>query len=120
MEFQYQEDYNKLNQTCPPTDHTAQEIEPVYRWVFDTIDDDRNFKSQFHKNPKRFLNKDDTSKCHALSLSMFNNLENSIIRFKELKDTMGDSITQTLGSKVAVGKISKTDGVNSKFQRLAL
>lgn len=118
MRFKYQQDYDKLTQTCPPADHLAQTIDPVYRWVFDSIEDERNFKSQFHKNPKRFLDKGDLTKCSALGLSMFNSLAGSVQRFNELKDVMGDTIYQTLGTKVAQGKISLTDGVNSKIERL--
>jgi hypothetical protein len=118
MKFKYQRDYDKLTQSCPPADHVAQDIDPVYRWVFDSIDDERNFKSQFHKNPKRFLNKDDLIKCSALGLSMFNNLIGSVQRFNELKDAMGDAIHQTLGTKIAQGKISLADGVNGKIERL--
>ena len=117
MEFKYQLNYDNLSQSCPPSDHTAGEIESVFRWVFDTITDERNFTSQFHKKPKRFLNKDDVTKCKALGLSMFNNFEGSITRFNELKDDMGDNIFQTLGTKISQGKISITDGVNGKIER---
>jgi hypothetical protein len=86
MTFKYQQDYDKLTQACPPADHLAQNIDPVYRWVFDSMDDERNFKSQFHKKPKRFLNKDDLTKCNALALSMFNNLAGSVQRFNEGND----------------------------------
>jgi hypothetical protein len=118
MEFKYQQDYEKLSQTCPPSDHTALDIDPVYRWVFDTINDDRNFTSQFHKKPKRFLNVDDLTKCKALGLSMFNNLSGSLIRFNELKEVLGENLYQTLGTKIAKGRIMLTDGVNGKIERL--
>ena len=117
MEYKYQLDYDNLSQFCPPLDHTAQEINPVYRWVFDTISDERNFKPQYHKKPKRFLNNDDVTKCKALGLSMFNNLEGSMQRYKELKDSMGDNIFETLGNKVSQGKISISDGVNGAIER---
>jgi len=103
LEFKYQQNYEKLTQTCPPADHTAQDIDPVFRWVFHNINDERNFISQFHKKPKRFLNSDDLTKCKALGLSMFNNLDGFISRFNELKDVMGDNVYQTLGIKIAKG-----------------
>ena len=117
MEFKYQADYNNLSQSCPPTDYVTREIDPVFRWVFETIVDERNFKSQYHKKPKRFLNNDDVVKCNALALSMFNSLEGSLTRFNELKNDMGDNVFQTLGTKIAQGKISITDGVNGKIER---
>jgi hypothetical protein len=116
--FKYQKDYDKLTQVCPPADYTSQNLNPVYRWVFDFMDDEWNFLSQFHKKPKRFLNRDDITKCNAMALSMFNNLEGSIERFQELKEDMGDNIHGTLGTKVAIGKITLTDGVNGKIERL--
>ena len=117
MKYKYQQDYNKLSETCPPTDCSAQEINRVFRWVFDTITDERNFISQFHKNPKRFLNKDDYQKCTAMAFSMFNKLNGSKSRFQELKEIMGDSIYKTLGTKIAKGKITVNDGVNGKVER---
>ncbi len=108
MDFKYQQDYNTLTDACPPKDHLSQNMDPVCRWVFDSMDDERNFKSQFHKSPKRFLSKDDLTKCSALALSMFNSLAGSVQRFNELKDVMGEAIHQTLGTKIAQGKISLT------------
>jgi hypothetical protein len=118
MKFKYQKDYDKLKQACPPSDHVSQNIDPVYRWVFDTMDDEGNFISQFHKKPKRFLNSDDLTKCNALGLSMFNSLEGSINKFNELKEYIGETIYQTLGTRIAKGKIALSDGVNGKIERL--
>jgi hypothetical protein len=118
MKFKYQKDYAKLKQTCPPTDHASQNIDPVYRWVFDTMGDERNFLSQFHKKPKRFLHSEDLTKCNSLGLSMFNSFEGSINKFNELKEYIGETIYQTLGTRIAKGKISLSDGVNGKIERL--
>lgn len=117
MEFKYQEEYKTLSELCPPNDHKEGEISPVFRWVFDDIADERNFKSQYHKKPKRFDNKNDLDKCNALGLSMFNNFDGSVARFKELKEIIGESVFQTLGTKIAQGKISISDGVNGKIER---
>ena len=76
MELEFEVHYNSLSELCPPINYKPQYIEEVYRWVFDTITDTRNFQSQYHKNPKRFQLKRDKEKCDAIALSMFNNLEN--------------------------------------------
>lgn len=118
MSFKYQDDYEKLKQTCPPSGYIQKDMEPVFRWVFNSIEDDRNFNSQYHKNPKRFLNKDDLTKCKALGLSLFNSLHGSRERFQELKDDIGDNVYSTLGTQLAKGSIRLGDGVNSKIERL--
>lgn len=76
-----------------------------------------HIQTQYHKNPKRFLNKDDLTKCKALGLSFFNNLEGSIKRFDELKSDIGETVFSTLGKNVAKGVIKKTDGVNGQLER---
>jgi len=118
MSFKYQNDYDKLSNTCPPDEYIAKIIEPAYRWVFDSIDDKNNFTPQFHKKPIRFLNNDDLTKCKSMGLSFFNDLKGSIERFNELKDNLGDNIYAILGVKIAKGKIDTSDGVNSDFERL--
>lgn len=57
------------------------------------------------------------TKCKALGLSFFNNLEGSIERFNELKSDIGETVYSTLGTNVAKGIIKKTDGVNGQPER---
>lgn len=118
MEFKYQTDYDELSIACPPTDHTARNIEPVYRWVFSSIEEEGNFTPQFFKNPKRFLNESDSTKCKSLGLSLFVNLDDSIERFNELKEYIGIKIYSALGTRIAEGKLNDTDGVNGEIERL--
>ncbi len=49
MELEFQKEYDLLHNQCPPKHYTAQDIDPVYRWTFDDIEDTRNFQSQYHK-----------------------------------------------------------------------
>ena len=119
MEFKYQDEYDKLSSACHPTDHAARNIDPVYRWVFGKIDDARNFAPQFYRIPKRFLNESDLTKCKALGLSLFNDLDSSIERFNELKEYIGEKVYSTLGNRIAKGNIEGTDGVNGKIERLS-
>lgn len=77
------------------------------------------FKYQeFFKNPKRFLNESDSTKCKSLGLSLFVNLNDSIERFNELKEYIGNKVYSTLGTRIAEGKINDTDGVTGKIERL--
>ncbi len=112
MIFKYQKDYNKLSIDCPPTIYKRQDIEQVFRWIFDDILDERNFEPQFFQNPLRFNAKSDFEKCSYMSLSMFENLSRAKRRFEELYEFMGTKAYQTLGQKIAKGRITKEDGVN--------
>lgn len=117
MELAFQEDYNLLNEQCPPKDYKPQNIDKVYRWTFENIEDTRNFKSQYHKNPKRFQFKTDKEKCAALALSMFNNLEGAKERFAEIAEDMGEKIYQIVGNKIAKGFITNECGLNGAIER---
>jgi len=37
LNYKYQQDYDTLTSTCPPVDYSSQEIDPVFRWVFDSM-----------------------------------------------------------------------------------
>jgi hypothetical protein len=117
MTFEFQNDYDNIA-NCPPKDYKAQEIENVFRWFFDDIEDNRNFQTQYHKNPKRFQVKSDLEVCKALALSMFDNLEGARERFDELSEDLGDKVYQILGTQIAQGKITAVCGVNGKIERL--
>lgn len=118
LKFKYQEDYDKLTHTCPPDDFTSKDLNPVFRWVFNPMEDERNFVPQYHRNPKRFLNKDDATKCKAMGLSMFVDLNDSIHRFNELKKQIGANVYRTLGDKIAQGSVIPIDGVNGTLEWL--
>jgi hypothetical protein len=112
MIFRFQEDYDTLKEPCPPKHHKTRDMKEVYRWTFETIGDNRNFQSQYHKNPKRFQQKSDIIKCQALGLSCFDNLEGAKERFSELFDDIGEKVYQMMGNKIAKGSLLKTDGVS--------
>jgi hypothetical protein len=110
----FQFDLEGVGRNCPPADYEQRQIDPVYRWVFDLIEDGRNFLPPFHRNPPRFIHADQKLRCEAMALSMFDNLGGAMERFSELKSSMGPRIYLLIGSKVAVGSLSETDGVFSK------
>jgi hypothetical protein len=116
MKFQYQSEFDSLElKECPPNNYKAQNIEQVFRWVFDDMDDSRNFQPQYHKNPKRFWGKTPEMICSSLALSMFDSAENAEIRFYELRELLQQKVYGILGTKIAVGKLTKQDGLNSKL-----
>jgi phosphatidate phosphatase APP1 len=115
MPFLHREDFENLKLTnCPPSDYKPKIIETAFRWVYDDIDDSRNFVSQYHKNPKRFLDKNEKTICSGLALSMFDSIGNAQARFYELREILQEKAYNTLGTKIAVGTITESDGVNSE------
>lgn len=116
MKFKYQKEFDSLElKNCPPSDYKSQNMEQAFRWVFDDIEDERNFQPQYHKNPKRFWGKSPEMVCSSLALSMFNSAENAETRFYELRELLQQKVYDILGTKIAVGKLTKQDGVNSKL-----
>ena len=97
MKFAFDNDYELLKQLCPPPEYAPIHLENVYRWVFATIEDSRNFQTQYHKSPKRFQNKTNAEKCEGLALSMFDDLERAKKRFKTLAKRIGENVYTTLG-----------------------
>lgn len=118
MNYKYQQDYDLLITPCPPIDYKAKNIDAVYRWVFDDIQDSRNFLPQYHRKPQRFLHKEDIDKCKGMALSLFSNSDGALKRYAELKDLMGSNISKTLGTQIAEGSLSEEDGVNGEMERL--
>jgi hypothetical protein len=115
MDFLYQEKFDEHHlEDCPPKHYQAKDMAEVFRWVFDDMDDDRNFISQFEKNPKRFLGKDAATKCAGLALSMFDSIENAKNRFKLVRKMMKDKAFRDLGTHIAIGYISNKDGVSEE------
>jgi hypothetical protein len=43
--FEYQKDFQLLAEACPPEYFTYQNINPVFRWVFDALSDKNNYLS---------------------------------------------------------------------------
>lgn len=117
MQFKYQKAYNQLSGLCPPKDCLNKDIES-YRWVFDDIKNDENFKPLAKKDPARVLSMSERDSCKAHSLSMFNTKEAAMKRFAFFKDgLMQDKAYELLGTKLAKGNITKDHGVNSNVDK---
>lgn len=112
--YKYQPDFDLLRLTCPPADYVGKNM-PAFRWVYESMQHENNFKSQYHKNPKRFLSKADAEKCRAMALSMFESLAAAEQRFRDLREDIGANVYKTLGTHVAKGDLTAADGVNGRI-----
>jgi hypothetical protein len=112
MKLKYQENLESIGRNCPPDGYVAEQITPVYRWVFEQIEDPRNFQAPLFRKPTRFSESSPHRCCEAMALSMFDNLEGARARFLELKTAMGESIYKALGNRIAIGYIEKSDGLH--------
>ncbi len=113
MDFEYSDKFENLSVKCPPDDYLPKNM-TVFRWVFNEITDERNFKPLALQNPKRILDFDDTTKCKSFALSVYNSEENAKKRFQFLKNTMGEKAYKTLGTNIASLNITEIDGVNEE------
>lgn len=107
--FQYQEILDNLAVPCPPPDYRERET-VAYRWVFDTMEDERNFLPQYVKNPNRFDNKPDLEKCTALGLSFFEQASQANDRFAYLKSRVSPAYHPAMETNLAMGVIKQEFG----------
>ncbi len=110
--FKYQTYFEELKTLCPPSNYTAQN-KNAFRWIFDDVNDENNFKPVFFKNPKRFNEKSDEAQCMAMGLSFFDSLETAERRFLHLKKRLGEEVSKVLGSQITQGQIQEEDGVSN-------
>ena len=110
--YKYQTYFEKLTTLCPPSNYVAQNKE-AFRWIFDNLKNEDNFKPVYFKNPKRFNEKSDEERCMAMGLSFFETLKTAESRFFKLKKRLGQEAYKILGSQIAQGQIQEADGVNS-------
>jgi hypothetical protein len=114
MEFYYHHEIAAFQPKCPPEDYV--QIERVtYRWVFDSIDDERNFKAQAEKNPNILNDKSDIGKCECYALSFHISAEASKEHFNIFL-RMSKKAYARLGTNIAVGNLEKEDGVAANVE----
>ena len=122
MDYQFLEDFKKLSVKCPPINYKVKNM-TVYRWVFDDIDNENNFKPRWYILPDVELEKieqikdaviRDTKKCAMLALSMFVTEADAKDRFEYFLDTQGKKAYKRFGTHVSKGDITKNDGVSEE------
>lgn len=117
MIFKFQNEFDALSEPCPPQDCIDKDIE-AYRWIFDSLEDEENFKPLAKKNPARVLSMEEKDNCKAHSLSMFDSREAAKSRFRFFREgLMNDKAFKLLGTKIAKGNIKKEHGVNSSVDK---
>jgi hypothetical protein len=116
MDFFYKEQMEILNSSCPPDNYQQIEIE-CFRWVFNDIKNENNFKAQALKNPKILNAKSDAAKCECYALSFHNSELNSRKHFEYFL-SQGTHVYKRLGTHIAKGKLEKSDGVSSDIDKI--
>lgn len=109
MRFKYHIFVHDLTD-CPPSHAYAQDL-TAFRFVFNQIDDQRNFVPVYILKPKRRLARDPHYKtCSGYGLSLFDSLENACKRYADLVESV-PNFPQTVGTHIAKGQSNKSDGV---------
>ncbi len=114
MNWKYKHEMGKIASPCPPENYENRATE-AFRWVFDEIVDVRNFEPLFFQKPARTAKFSDKEKCMALGLSFFKSLDSSVKQFNLLSNKLGDRVYLEIGTKVASGHLSDSDGVCGKI-----
>ena len=97
---------------CPPSNSIQEQLN-AYRFVYDPINE-KSFLPQGVKSPKRMNNSNDNMKCSLLALSFFSSEESAKARYASLKKKIRN-INKTLGSHIAQGVLSPSDGQRSEI-----
>lgn len=122
MDFEFLENFNKLSVVCPPNSYKPKNI-PVFRWVFDAITDEKNFKPRYFLVPQTELeklekipdNKDrDSKKCDMFALSFFESEQAARDRFDFFLNNNGKTIYKRFGTQIATCDITAKDGLNEE------
>jgi len=107
---------DELTIKCPAEDFVEKET-IAYRWVFDELNDVRNFMPQFLKQPKRFNHKPPKMVCQSLGLSFFKTEEKARKKILFLKSQLTEKAYRNLGTKLAVGKLAPIFGLTNKANK---
>ena len=122
MDYQFLEDFKKLSVKCPPESYKPKSMQ-VFRWVFDDMADDRNFKPRYFLVPRTELEdlekipdtkSKDIKKCAMFALSFFDSEQAAKDRFDYFLNKSGKKIYKRFGTQVAKCDITENDGLNEE------
>lgn len=112
MQFKYLV-YLETLTNCPPNTCQTRNMN-AYRFIFEDVDHQNNFKPVLIIDPKRVLGPDtEPVKCSGYALSFFDSSENARSRYKALTRSH-KNIGQKLGSHIAKVQVDVMDGVCSE------
>jgi hypothetical protein len=94
---------------CPPTESVSNEIQ-AYRFTYEKLEDDRNFKPVYIKKPQRFNDKSDVEKCSGFGISLYKSEEHAVKKYSTLSNII-QNIGKTIGTHLAKGQILNDFGV---------
>ena len=97
---------------CPAENFIEKETN-AYRWVFEEIEDERNFMPQYLKQPKRFNTKPPKVICQSLGISLYHTKEHARKKFLFLKRQLTEKAYEYLGTKIAEGQIKPIFGLTN-------
>jgi hypothetical protein len=118
--FKY-EDYFRIHDlnNCPPKNYKQLRL-TAYRYIFENLEDDRNFKPVYlldENYPKR-LNaaKDLGMKCKGFGLSLYQERSGAVNNYKRWIAKTNGKFAKIVGSSIATVQIMETDGVCSNIE----
>jgi hypothetical protein len=104
---------------CPPKNYKALNL-TAYRYVFDDLEDERNFKPVYlldENYPKRLNSTQDlTLRCKGFGLSLYQDKNGAINNYRRWIAKTNGKFAKIVGSFVATIQILETDGVCSDIE----
>lgn len=104
QEYKYQNEI-KSSKICDLSGFSEQE-RIAFRWVFEDVNDGRNFIPRPFLNPKTSIDN-----CKVWGLSLFDTKDNGVNRMSKLK-AKSKNIYKKLGTHIAKGELVNEDGVS--------
>lgn len=119
-QFKY-ENYFRIHDlvNCPPKTFKALNL-VAYRYVFDDLEDDRNFKPVYlldENYPKRLNAANDLAlKCKGFGLSLYQDKNGAMANYKRWMAKTNGKFAKIVGSYITTMQILETDGVCSNIE----
>lgn len=113
-EFKYQSYFDKNSLTnCPPETYKSIDSN-AYRYVFEDIRNENNFKPVYLISPLRINSTDDMRlKCLGFGLSLIAELDGAKKNYQKISKS-NKNFYKIVGNKVAEIKLISSDGVGSE------
>lgn len=110
LQFKYKAEMEALDIICPPNTFSQKEI-LGFRWVYDTVDDKRNFVPQYFKIARYKDAPNHEVRCQSMGISLFDSENAALKKFRGLQKIMNHRAFMLLGTSIAKGTILTDFGV---------